>query len=106
MSVPERDVRFTPAARRDLRNIALYTRRIWGIERQASYRAALERAFKLISEHPQLGRPRDDFFSGCRGLRVEQHVIYFHQPRPDEIEVLRILHQRQDTSAVVKDPRS
>jgi hypothetical protein len=46
---------------------------------------------------------RDDRFPGCRSLQVEQHVIYFCQPDPDEIEVIRILHQRQDAGVVVKD---
>lgn len=104
MSVPERDVRFTPAARRDLRSIAAYTRRVWGTERQASYRAALEGAFGMLQAYPQAGRPRDNLCPGCRSMHAEQHVIYYHQPDDTTIVVRRILHSRQDASAAVKAP--
>lgn len=96
MSAPERNLRFTPAARQDLRNIALYTRRVWGDERHASYRTALERAFKMLLEHPQAGRPRDDLVPGWRSINVKHHVIFYHQPDPTTIVVRRILHGRQD----------
>jgi plasmid stabilization system protein ParE len=63
-------------------------------------------ALDRLSRYPESGQPRADCFPGCRSLQVEQHVIYYHQPHPDEIEVLRILHQRQDASAAVTDPHS
>ena len=103
MSVRERNVRFTAAARRDLRSVALYTLRVWGIERQASYRAALEGAFTMLREYPGSGRPRDDLFPGCRSIQAQQHVIYYNQPDATTIVVQRILHSRQDASAAVTD---
>ncbi len=105
MSVPERDIRFTTAARRDLRHMALYTRRAWGSQRQASYRAAIVTAFETLREFPDLGRLRDDIFSGCRSFPVEHHVIYYDQPDDATIVVRRIQRQRQEASAAVRDPR-
>jgi plasmid stabilization system protein ParE len=58
------------------------------------------------SQYPEAGRPRDDLFSGCRGIQVEQHAIYDHQPDEATIIVRRILHQRQDAGMAVIDPRS
>ena len=77
-----------------------------GTRQRANYRAAIYRALDRLSRYPEAGRPRDDRFPGCRRLQVEQHVMYFHRPRPGEIEVLRVLHQRQDASAAVKEPPS
>ncbi len=86
--------------------MSLYTRRAWGEKQQLSYEAAIDQALDMLSTHPLAGRPRDDLFPGCRSIQVEQHIIYFHQPRADEIEVLRILDHRQDASPAVKDPRT
>jgi plasmid stabilization system protein ParE len=63
-------------------------------------------ALEMLSQHPQAGRTRDDLFSGCRSVQVEQHVIYYHQPKATEIVVQRILYHRQDASAVIQEPRS
>ena len=105
MSVREVNVRFTLAARRDLRSIALYTLRVWGRTRQESYRAALEKAFAMLRDHPRSGRPRDDLFPGCRSIQAGQHVIYYHQADAT-IVVRRILHSRQDASAALDEPAS
>lgn len=105
MSARRVDVQLSPSALRDFDDILLYTRRTWGAGQRARYRAAIERALDTLSRFPEAGRPRDDRFPGCRSLQVEQHVIYFYQSGPDEIEVIRILHQRQDAGAAVRDPR-
>ena len=105
MSARRAAVRLTRAALRDVDHILAYTQRTWGIRQRANYRAAIYQALDRLAHFPESGRLRDDRFPGCRSLEVEQHVIYFNQPRPDQIEVIRILHQRQDASAAVKDPR-
>ena len=106
MSARRRAVHLSRKALRDVDNILLYTRRTWGKTQQTMYRAVIYQALEMITEHPQAGRPRDDLFHGCRSIQVEQHVIYFHLPQADEIEILRILHHRQDASAGVKEPSS
>jgi toxin ParE1/3/4 len=109
MSARRRAFHLSLKAIRDVDNLLLYTRRTWGKTQQSTYptyRAVIYQALDMLSRHPQAGRPRDDLFPGCRSIQVEQHVIYFHQPRADEIEVLRILHHRQDASVAVQEPRS
>lgn len=106
MSVRRIEVLLSRAALRDVDHILVYTRRIWGENQQTNYRDVIYQALEMLSQHPQAGRPRDDRFPGCRSIQVAQHVIYFHQPRAAEIEVLRILHHRQDASAAVKEPPS
>ena len=98
------EVQLTSEALRDVDHILTFSHRTWGPRHRARYRAAIFQALDRLSSYPESGRPRDDRFPGCRSLQVEQHVIYFHQPRPDEIEVLRILHQRQDAGVAGKDP--
>jgi toxin ParE1/3/4 len=90
----------------DVENILLHTERTWGKERGATYASAMARALALLRDHPQFGRQRDDLCLGCRSVQVEQHITYYHKPRDDEIEVLRILHRRQDASSEVASPSS
>lgn len=58
-------------------------------------------AFHRLRIHPRLGHPRDDIFPGCRTMQVEQHLIFYHLPDAGSVEVLRILHQRQDPDGKV-----
>jgi toxin ParE1/3/4 len=106
MSARRPAIHLTPQADRDYENILLYTERTWGEKQSATYQASIAEALNALRNHPQASRPRDDRFPGCRSIQAEQHVIYFHQPRTDEIEGLRILHHRQDASAGVKEPPS
>jgi toxin ParE1/3/4 len=106
MSARKLAIRLSREADRDVLDILLYTRRAWGTKQQAAYETVMIQALVLLSRHPQAGRSRDDLFPGCRSIQAEQHLIYFHQPRAGEIEVLRILHHRQDASAAVQEPRS
>jgi toxin ParE1/3/4 len=106
MSARKLAVRLSREADRDVLDILMYTQRTWGTKQQATYETVIIQALEMLSQHPETGRHRDDLFPGCRSVQVEHHVIYYHRPDPTEIEVLRILHHRQDPSAAVKVPPS
>src|SRR5688500_7444608 len=99
-------VRLSREADRDVLDILMNTQRTWGTKQQATYETVMIQALEMLSQHPETGRHRDDLFPGCRSFQAEQHVIYYHQPGATEIEVLRILHHRQDASTGVKEPPS
>lgn len=96
MSAHKPVVQLSRQAERDFDDIVLFTRRTWGEQQKRAYRAAIGRALRQLRDFPELGPSRDDLFPGCRGLQVEQHVLYYHQPRPTTIVVVRILHVRQE----------
>jgi toxin ParE1/3/4 len=98
--------RLTSRAEQDIESIILHTERTWGEEQSIAYASAIARALDLLRDHPQFGRQREDLFSSCRSVQVEPHVIYYHQPQAAEVEVLRILHTRQDASTKVEDPHA
>jgi toxin ParE1/3/4 len=76
---------------------------MWGYEQSVIYASAITQTFAVLRDHPRLGRQRDDLFSGCRSVQVEQHVIYYHQPLAAVIQVLRVLHHRQDARTEVEE---
>ncbi|MBA3451378.1 MAG: type II toxin-antitoxin system RelE/ParE family toxin [Chloroflexia bacterium] len=104
MSARRIAVELSGAALRDVDGILLHTRRTWGKGQQTVYRAVIYQMLEMLSQHPLAGGPRDDLFPGCRGMQIEQHVIYYYQPNDTTIVVRRILHSRQDASAAVQDP--
>jgi toxin ParE1/3/4 len=85
--------------------MAHFTRHTWGEDQLLAYEATIYQTLDMLSRHPHAGRSRDDLFPGCRSFSVERHVIYYDQPDATTIVVRRVLHQRQDASAAVIDPR-
>src|SRR5689334_9109804 len=82
-------------ARSDMEEIYSYTLDTWGQRRADQYEAAIDRALQELVTFPLRGRPRDELFSGCRSRLVEHHQIYYFV-ESDVINVVRILHERQD----------
>lgn len=85
----------TDLARRDLAEIAEFTRRKWGNRQKAHYLDALRKAFVDLLRNPEKGMARDDIRSGYRSLACEHHVIFYRLP-PDVVEIVRVLHERMD----------
>ena len=102
MSAPKPGVRLTRKADQDFEDILLFTRRTWGAQQKTTYRKAIGQALRRLGDHPDIGQPEDDLFPGCRGLLVEQHIVYYHQPASAEIVVVRIPHARQDAAGKVR----
>ena len=87
-------VRFTPAAARDLDGIFDYTANRWGQRRAVDYTLALRDACQRLAKGTAKGRS----VAASHGLFryvVASHVVFFRRS-PDRIEVVRILHVRQD----------
>jgi toxin ParE1/3/4 len=97
MSARKRRLILKPDARADMRGILLYTQQHWGGDQRRRYRTRLYDAMRSLRDYPEWGRQRDEYFPGCRGLVVEQHVI-FYRLTDEEIVVLRILHGTQDAT--------
>jgi len=80
----------------DLNDIWAYTFEEWS-ERQADkYYAALEFACMQIGKNPELGKEYEGINSNLLGLRTGKHIIFYQVLTEDEIEVIRILHERMD----------
>lgn len=53
--------------------------------------------FELLSENPGVGRKQDDLAPGLRVFPVSPFLV-FYIPLPDRegVEIVRVLHERQD----------
>ena len=59
------------------------------------YEASLQRAIDGLADYPEAGARREPLFPGCRIRPVEHHLLNY-RILDDEIEVIRVLHERAD----------
>ncbi len=93
MSSHKRRFLIKVSARRDIKDIAFYTRQTWGDEQTDVYIAKIEAAFAFVHGNP-LSSPRSlQFPERYRAHPVGSHVIIY---RVDDasVEVVRVMHQR------------
>jgi len=56
----------------------------------------------MLLEYPHLGVARSDIGSGYRAFQVRHHVLYY-RVIGNIVHLMRILHERQDTSGQFDD---
>ena len=94
--MPGKSHRLSPRAEIDLEEIWLYTFQNWSLAQADSYHRDLVAAFEGLASGTKRGRDvdvRPDYLK----CPVGSHMIYFRDCG-DQIEVIRVLHQRQDAT--------
>ncbi|MBR0690718.1 type II toxin-antitoxin system RelE/ParE family toxin [Bradyrhizobium manausense] len=77
---------------------------IWDFIASDSVRAAekqigrIGEIFEMLVENPLAGRERRELRAGLRSFPVGNYVI-FYVPLPDGVEIIRVMHGRQDMDA-------
>ncbi len=97
MSNKGRPFKLSPLAEADLEEIWLYTRKMWSLEQADTYHTVIVAAFEGLAAGTKIGRPvdvRDGYFKYAVGL----HFVFYRQS-DSSLDIVRILHQRMDTSA-------
>jgi len=95
MSSPKRRIELSQQAKEDFRDILSYTLATWGESQLAKYRASINDALHVILQNPSAGRP--SVKPNLKVLAVGHHRI-FYRTIDDTIYIVRILHERMDTS--------
>lgn len=80
----------------DLEEIWFYTFQNWSLAQADSYHHDLVATFESLASGTKRGRDVD-VRAGYLKCPVGSHMIYFRDSG-DQIEVIRVLHQRQDVS--------
>ena len=80
----------------DLNDIWAYTFEQWSENQADKYYATIKFACKEIGENPNLGREYTEISKNLLGLKTGKHIIFYQLIAIDEIEVIRILHERID----------
>ena len=100
MSLVKHHVVLSELAELDLADILQYTLEQWGEAQMNRYARLLERRLRLLESQPRLGKPRDDWFMGCRCYQIE-HQLILYEVAGRTIGVARIFHERIDVLRVL-----
>lgn len=80
----------------DLSNIWVYTLQKWSENQADKYYRSIKFACKEIGENPDIGTEYSGVSSNLLGFKTAKHIIFYQIISDDEIEVIRILHERMD----------
>jgi toxin ParE1/3/4 len=87
---------FRQEAINDLTDIWNYTLQKWSENQADRYFETIKAACKEIGENPSAGKNYTEISNHLFGLTSGKHIIFYHHISKDEIEVIRILHERMD----------
>jgi len=90
-----------PAAKTDLKDIYQYGLRQWGQTQSTSYLENIKEHFWTLTEQPLIGIDRPELLHGARSLSIESHIL-FYRVTTDTVEIIRVLHGRQDPQRHLK----
>ncbi|MBQ0719853.1 MAG: type II toxin-antitoxin system RelE/ParE family toxin [Gammaproteobacteria bacterium] len=90
-----------PAAKNNLRNIYQYGLRQWGQAQPDSYLTAIKDQFWSLTEQPLMGVERSALPPNTRSLAIQSHIL-FYRVTAGQLEIIRILHSRQDPQRHLK----
>jgi len=87
---------FRQEAIADLNNIWDYTFEKWSENQADMYYGTIKIACEEIGKNRIIGKTYSGISSSLLGLKSGKHIIFYHIISEDEIEVIRILHERMD----------
>lgn len=88
---------FTRKAVEDLTAIWEYTVENWSEEQADRYYNMLVGSCRKIAENPTLfGRSYEEVTERLLGFKANRHIIFYRLVEREEVEVVRILHERMD----------
>jgi toxin ParE1/3/4 len=80
----------------DLRHIWFTTFINWSEKQANKYYEILEFSCKQIGEKPEIGKEYKEIETNLLGLKSGKHIIFYQIISNEEIEIIRILHERMD----------
>lgn len=80
----------------DLTEIWQYTLHKWSEKQADKYYQAIQSACKEIGNDPNLGKVYTEVNPNLLGFKSGKHILFYHLISEDEIEIIRILHERMD----------
>ena len=87
----------------DINKIWIYTAENWSLEQADRYYNLILDEVEYISENFEMALDFSKVRKGYRFSKVKSHVVFFKKNKYNEIEVIRVLHERMDIGNRLKD---
>jgi len=89
-------LKISQKAQEDLINIWEYTYKNWSLIQADRYYQIIINCINEVRKQPDLGKNYGFIRNGYRANKVKSHIVFYRLTSEDEIEIIRILHQRMD----------
>ncbi|RRJ91616.1 type II toxin-antitoxin system RelE/ParE family toxin [Paenimyroides tangerinum] len=80
----------------DLTEIYEYTFENWSEKQADKYYTKLISIFNLLAKNPEIGRIYHEINSFILGFPLNNHIVFYRNLNPNQIEILRILGAETD----------
>jgi len=80
----------------DINNIWIYTAENWSVEQADRYYNLIIDEIEYIVENLNMARDFEKIRKSYKYSKVKSHLIFFKKDKTNEIEVVRVLHERMD----------
>jgi toxin ParE1/3/4 len=80
----------------DINNVWIYTAENWSVEQADRYYNLIIDEIEYIVDNLNMARDFGKIRKSYRYLKVKSHLIFFKKDKTNEIEVVRVLHERMD----------
>lgn len=87
----------------DLNEIWTYTFKKWSEEQADKYYFAIEYACNQIGLNPELGKKHEEIRKDLFGLKTGKHIVFYQILNNNEVEIIRVLHERMDLINRIND---
>ena len=80
----------------DINKIWIYTAENWSIEQADRYYDLIFDEIDYIVAHFEMARDFGNVRKNYRWSKVKSHLVFFKKTKSNEIEVIRVLHEKMD----------
>lgn len=86
----------TKAAKSDMKGIARFTQKRWGLEQRNNYLKTLDDSFHQLARNPAIGRVCNEIKAGYYKFPIGSHMIFYRKKDDLKIQIVRVLHKSMD----------
>ena len=86
-----------------LENVWTYTLHKWSIEQADRYYNLIIDEIEFIARNFLTGKSMDHIKIGYRASIVKSHLIFYRKSQDNQVEVIRILHQKIDVETRINE---
>lgn len=88
--------RISVNAAEDIEQIWLYTVDNWSVEQADRYVNLIFDEMEYLADNPVAGKDLTHIRKDYRSSKVKSHLIFYRLVEKNDIEIIRVLHQRMD----------
>ena len=87
----------------DINNIWIYTAENWSVAQADRYYNLIYDEIEFIANNFDMARDFGKIRKSYKCSKVKSHLIFFKKDKMNEIEVIRVLHERMDIESRLKE---